>query len=857
MTAGGLTARLTDLYDRSVLAHPVVTLIIVAVAVGGLSWFSPRFRLDASSETLVMENDQALRYYRTARARYGSDDYLIATYTPEDQLFTEQTLGRLQALRDELAAVAQVASVTSLLDVPILQGRDISLTQLADADLSCGAPIRPDACRRILDSPLYRNMLVSPDGGTTALRVVLAGDEDYRSLLTERDRLRVKAAEEELGAKDRARLADVEARIDSRSVDVLEREQAAIERIREVLAGYEDHAQLHLGGVPMIVVDSINFIRHDLIVFGGAVGVFIVVILAVVFRKARWVVLPLMTCLATVLSMIGFLGMVDWRVTVVSSNFVALLLILTLALVLHLIVRYRELQSLEPDADRRRLVRETVHNKFIPCLYTALTTMVAFGSLLVSGIRPVIDFGWMMVIGLAVAFVLSFTLFPAALVLLYPGEPVERRNITGAITAFLARLVTAAPRTVLMVAGLLAAAGIAGAMRLSVENRFIDYYKSSTEIYQGMALIDRELGGTTPLDVILDAPVTATEGGGEDGEATGGQGDVAPGETREDDPFADAALLEDAGTTGGMAARSYWYNTARLPEVFAVHDHLAKMTATGKVTSLAIPMRMFGEIQPALLESNFQLSIFYRKLPDDVRKALFDPYLADDGDQIRFGVRVYESDPGLDRDRLLRKIRRYLTGAMGYAPEQVHLTGMVVLYNNMLQTLFRSQILTLGAVFVAIMVMFLVLFRSLKLALVGIVPNLLSAALVLGVMGWVGIPLDLMTITIAAITIGIGVDDTIHYIHRFGEEFPKDRDYWAAVGRCHGTIGRAMYYTSIIIILGFSVLVLSSFVPTIYFGVLTGTAMSVALLANMTVLPALIVMAKAEGPASPYSSARA
>jgi uncharacterized protein len=445
---------------------------------------------------------------------------------------------------------------------------------------------------------------------------------------------------------------------------------------------------------------------------------------------------------------------------------------------------------------------------------------VAFGSLLVSGIRPVIDFGWMMVIGLGIAFILSFTIFPAALLLLKAGRPVELRNITGAITGSLAKAITARPGSTLLVAAALAVAGVSGTFQLSIENRFIDYFKKSTEIYQGMRLIDEQLGGTTPLDVLIDAP---------------------PLEPEDDDEYLDEfELPDDFAEEAGIASTSYWLNSARLPEVRAVHEYLESLPGTGKVLSIATAMDMFGALEPRVLSEDFYLSVFYRRLPEAVKEALFNPYLSPDGNQVRFSIRVYESAPDLRRNEMLQEIHHHIAEEMGYGAEQVQLSGMMVLYNNMLQGLFRSQILTLGVVFIAIMLMFLVLFRSWRYSTLGILPNLLSAALVLGLMGWARIPLDLMTVTIAAITIGIGVDNTIHYVHRYREEIALDGDPWAAIARCHGSIGRALYYTSITIVLGFSVLALSAFIPTILFGLLTGLAMTAALLANMTLLPVLL-----------------
>jgi hypothetical protein len=825
---GRLGRSLTAGYDRSVFGRPVLTLVAVAVFVSALGAFAPRFRLDASSESLVMENDRALRVYREVRAKYESDDFLIVTFTPHDGLFRDEALERLAELRDALAAIGQIESVTSLLDVPILDGLDLSLTELPTdpAELHCAGENQAEDCKRALESPLYRNLLISPDGETTGLRVDLKGHGRFLELYDSRAMLRLKAGREGLNADERRQVADLDKRLAKRGAEAREQQAIAIAEVRAVLDGFRDIARIHLGGVPMIAVDSIGFIRADLVNFGGAVGAFIVLILFIAFRRPRWVVLPLLTCAATVLSMVGLLGLIGWPVTVVSSNFVSLLLILNLALVVHLVVRFRELHALHPDWRQAELVRATVHSKFVPCLYTVLTTMVAFGSLLVSGIRPVIDFGWMMVLGLGLAFVLSFTLFPAALILLEAGSPAERRNLSGAITGAIARVVTSWPRFTLSIAAVLAVVGVAGTMQLSIENRFIDYFKKSTEIAQGMRLIDEKLGGTTPLDVLIDAPPDAeTEDESEDPEVL--------------------AFLQESGEEAGIASSSYWLNSHRLPEVQRVHEYLESLPGTGKVLSIATAMEMFGALEPRVMTDDFYLSVFYRRLPDSVIAALFAPYMSGDGKQIRFGVRIFESSPDLRRNQLLEDIRHHLAVEMGYGAERVQLSGMMVLYNNMLQGLFRSQILTLGVVFGAIMLMFLVLFRSWRHAALGILPNLLSAALVLGLMGWARIPLDLMTVTIAAITIGIGVDNTIHYIHRYREELEVDGDAWAAVSRCHGSIGRALYYTTVTIVLGFSVLALSAFIPTIYFGLLTGLAMTAALLANLSLLPVLLATAGA------------
>jgi predicted RND superfamily exporter protein len=481
------------------------------------------------------------------------------------------------------------------------------------------------------------------------------------------------------------------------------------------------------------------------------------------------------------------------------------------------------------------LVSKTVRRIVEPCLYTALTTIVAFGSLIVSGIRPVIDFGWMMSIGIVVAFIVSFTFFPAALMLLEPGKPRSRNDMTAAITRFFADLIRHRGRSTMAVFALLVAVALAGTTRLTVENRFIDYYKESTEIYQGMELIDRRFGGTTPLDVIVDGPPETKE-------------DIVVDDY--EDEFEDI-YADETDSEAGITSRSHWFNSRQLPQVEALHDYLDGLPDTGKVVSLATFARILEQLDTEVVNDNFMLSVIYEKLPDPVRDELLSPYLSDDGDQLRFSVRVFESDASLHRQELIRTIEDNLGSIADIKDSRVHLSGMLILYNNMLQSLFHSQIMTLGAVFVAIMLMFLVLFRSLKTAVIAIVPNLSSACIVLGLMGWAGIPLDLMTITIAAITVGIGVDDTIHYVHRFNYEFEQDRDYWASVYRCHRSIGRAIYYTSVTIMLGFSILAFSRFIPTIYFGLLTSLAMLIALLANITLLPTLLVTFRAAGETAP------
>ena len=808
-----MRSRLTSTYNTLVLRYPLATLIALTFVIVYFLLYIPQFELDASAESLTLENDTSLKYYRGIRERYGSDDFLIVTYSPEKELFSSAVLADIKRLREELKQLEQVASVTSLLDVPLVESPPMTLAEITRA----ARTLESDdvniklAEREMRNSPLYRNLLVNSQGDTTALQVNLVINQKLHDLVDNREKLFEKA---KTIPDSSQRMAELSAQIKIENIAQKQRTEQTIAAVRMIMDGHRAEATLYLGGVPMIASDSIGFIRNDLKIFGIGVVAFIVIILMVSFKSVRWIVLPLAVCLTSALSMMGYLGWAQWPVTVVSSNFISLLLIITLSLIIHLVVRYRELAMIRPEASQFGLVSETVASKISPSFYTAITTMVAFGSLLVSGIRPVIDFGWMMIIGISVSFVLAFTLLPAALMLLPRLDRQLGRDLTGKVTTAIADFIQHRKGDTLLLFVALILVALTGIPRLSVENRFIDYYKADTEIYQGMTLIDTRLGGTTPMDVIIDAP--------------------------RDELLLDEDLLDD----GDITSNSYWFNSDGLREVARIHQYLDDLPETGKVLSLHTGMQLLESLNKGKPYSDFKLAVVYKRLPEDVRKALIDPYLSADGNQLRFSIRLYESRKDMKRQKLLDQIYLDLTSDYDLEPEQLNISGMAVLYNNLLQSLFRSQILTLGAVFVAIMLMFIVLFRSFRLALAAIVPNIISAALILGLMGWIGIPLDIMTITIAAINIGIGVDDSIHYIHRFREEFKQDENFWMSIRRCHNSIARAMFYTSVTVVLGFSILALSNFIPTIYFGVLSGLAMITALIANLMLLPLLIVRFK-------------
>ncbi len=825
---------LIGFYDKFILEHPAIVIACILAAVVFLGYWAKDFRLDASAETLVLEHDEDLQYSRLINNRYGESDYLVISCTPKGDLFSVDTLTKLKRLRGELEELERISSVRTILDVPLLESPPIPIKNLATDIQTLESPTVDLELARVEfgKSDLYQNLLVSPDLKTTALQVKFPADQVYRALLARRDYFREKAAGGSLTSDETAEFRKVSKQFQMHRDKMRKIWHQDIAKIRSIMEKHRQDAELFLGGVSMIADDLITFIKNDLKVFGLGVLFFLIITLKIIFGNLRWIVFPMFCCAFSAICMIGLLGMFDWEVTVISSNFISLQLIITMAITIHLIVRYRELHRVNPEAGHRKNILDTVRLMMKPCLYAALTTIAGFGSLIFCDILPVITFGWMMIGGIMVSLILTFLLFPAGLMLVREGAPPQKQTSRLSITSILGKF-TEAHGAMIMVIGCVAfVISVIGATRLEVENCFIDYFKDTTEIYQGMRVIDQELGGTTPLDVIIDLDETEALKSTVDAEADSDAGD-------EFDEFDEFDEAEDE--------EKYWFTSDKMARVVEIHDYLDKLPETGKVLSLGTLVKVAERLNNGKPLDNFELALLCNEIPEEYKKMMLTPYVSVEHDQVRFSVRVRDSEKTLRRNELLKKIHRDLTDIMGLRQDQVHLTGMLVLYNNMLQSLFNSQTLTLGFALMALMCMFLVLFRSFKVALIAIFPNLMSIGVVLGFMGWMEIPLDMMTITIAAISLGIAVDDTIHYIHRFRQEFETDRNYIHTLHRCHGSIGYAMYYTSITIIIGFSILVLSNFIPTIYFGLLTSLAMLIALVAALTLLPQLLVFFKPFG----------
>lgn len=823
------TGKFARWYTNWVLNQPVWSIVVLTLMVGVLGYQAKNFRIDASTETLLLENDQDLRYAREISKRYEGQDFLLVAFTPESGELLDQTnLETIKELRDSLNQLEAVESVLSILDVPLLESPPVSFSELAAGNIpSLESPTIDKKLAKIElgESHFYRDLLVSADMQTTAIIVNLKADITSIELTTKRNEFLDKKAEGQLSSTEAAEYARIVSEIRDRQISLNALQHQNIQAVRTIMDASREKGNLFLGGVSMIADDMITYIKNDLRMFGLGVFFLLALMLGLFFKSKRWIILPMLCCFLSAISMMGILGAFGWDVTVISSNFISLQLILTLAISVHLVVRFREFQLTLPEADNRTLVIKTIQSKFVPCLYATLTTIAGFTSLMICDIKPVIHFGYMMSLGILLSLALTFVLLPACAMLMEkPGLPLQSRFSNFSLTGFLGRITELYGKTILSLTLIFTILTVVGVSKLRVENSFIDYFKESTEIYQGMKIIDQKLGGTTPLDVIVQFETFEED----------------DDEGFEEDFFGDEEEEEGAGAADGK----YWFMEERLDVAEKVHDYLDNRIEIGKVLSLGTLLKIGRNLNDGKSLDSIDMGVLYQKLPEKYEGLILTPYVSFENNELRFSVRIKDSLKSLQRDKLLKEIKHDLVHELGLEEGKVHLSGAMILYNNMLQSLFKSQIKTLGVVAFALLLMFLALFRSMKIALIGLFPNLLSAGGVLGMMGWLDIPLDMMTITIAAISIGIAVDNTIHYIHRFKEEIKKDGDYYASLHRSHNSIGYAMYYTSLIIMVGFSILMLSNFWPTIYFGLFTGLAMFVALVTSLTLLPQLLVWFK-------------
>ncbi|MDA9661227.1 MMPL family transporter [Gammaproteobacteria bacterium] len=790
-----------------------------------------KFKLDASSDSLVLESDDDLKYYREVNADYSSSDFLIIIFDPKKDLFSQEAITQVREMVDAFAAIEGVESVLSYLDAPLLFSPKMGISELADnlRTIEDQDTDRDLARLEFKNSPLYTELLTDKEANYTAMQLILSSDDVYEEAINKRYSILETINSNKYNPSNHdGMLEQINDEIKQLNAESSIARDTLIKTTRTAMKGYEGYGQLYLGGTAMIASDMISFIESDLKYFAIGVLIMFIITLSIIFKKLRWVTMPLVSSALIALVVIGFLGWMDWRVTVVSSNFISLLLIISISLTIHLIVRYQELYELDPSMDKTDLVTLTIEQMLKPCFYTALTTIIAFASLSVSEIKPVIDFGKMMVAGIFFAFIFSFTLVPVAMLLFTSDKGKESKDFSKGITLVFSSFTQRYGNIVMLISVILFSFSLYGISKLTVENRFIDYFKPTTEIYKGMELLDTKLGGTAPLDIVINAPENWKI-------------------SDEEDFDNDFEFDDDFGSDEDVAENGYWWNTISLDRLEEIHDYIDSLPEIGKVLSVASGIKVARELKDGEALSELDLALVKTMLPDDIKDNLLSSYISEDENQVRISARVIESAEGLNRNQLLSEISNTLESEFQLESDQFRLTGLAVLYNNMLQSLFDSQIGTIVIVFSIIFIMFLILFRSLYLSIIGIIPNLLAASVVLGSMGLFSVPLDIMTITVAAISVGMAVDNTIHYIHRFKKEFSRSNNYQISMQNSHKTIGRAMFYTSLTIILGFLVFATSNFNPSVYFGFFVSLAMVMALLGALTLLPQLILTFKPLG----------
>ena len=789
-------------YQNLILKKPKSVFVILILILLSFGYNSKDFRLDASSETLLIDGDPDLVYLEEISERYGSKEFLILTYTPNEAMVSDNSINNLLSLKYKIQSLEWVHSVITLLDVPLLISSDEPLQErlknfktLKDESID-----KQRGFNEIMNSPVFKNFVISEDGKTSGIIVNIKKNKSLENL-NNKSKKEIEKLKDKIKKKNHQNIVE----------------------IRDVIKSYENIGKIHLGGIPMIADDMMSFIKNDIIVFGIGVFLFIIATLWLVFKRLIWIFVPISSCFFSVVIMMGILGLLGWKVTVISSNFIALMLILTMAMNIHMSTRFLQLSEKYPNKNVLELISLTTNKMFWPILYTVLTTIIAFLSLIFSEIKPIIDFGWMMTLGLISSFAITFTLLPVLINFVPKENIVLRQHENSIITSFFSKVSQNNHKIIFGLTGIIIVLSLIGISRLEVENSFINYFDKKTEIYKGMKLIDEKLGGTTPLEVIIKFS------------------------NKEKQKIDNEDEFEDWGEEEGENDEKYWFTKDKIDKISSVHNYLDSLPQVGKVLSFSSIIDVATLLNNNKPLGTLEMGVLYSKIPETIKTEIVNPYISIKDNEARINLRIIDSQENLKRNELIKKINYDLKNKIGLKENEFKLAGVLILFNNLLQSLFKSQILTLGLVMTGIFIMFVILFRNIKLSLIGVIPNFIAAFFILGIIGLIGIPLDMMTITIAAITIGIAVDNSIHYIYRFKEEFSNYRNYNETINLCHSSVGKAILNTSITIVFGFSILVLSNFIPTIYFGVFTSIAMLIAMISVLTLLPALILLVKPFG----------
>ncbi|MDY3776059.1 MAG: MMPL family transporter [Campylobacter sp.] len=816
---------------RMLVSAPKLSLALALILCAFLCAFVPKLAIDASTQTLLLENDKDLELWRDITKRYKIPNTLVIAYTPNSDLLSESSISTLAALSKDLAQIKGVKSVFSMLDAPLLLSSGLKFSDLLGTipTLKDSNASKEAIKAEFLSSPFYKNSLVSSDFKTTALLLTLEPNPGYNEFIASITALENTLKNAQNNATAKTLLKEQRAAFKAYRDELRVAEHEQITQIRQVIAKYNQNSQsriphqasssqLFLGGINMIADDMIAFVRSDLATYGLATLLLCSLCLFVYYLQLRYVFLAIFICLVCVGVASGLFGLLGFEITVISSNYIALQLIITLSVVIHLINSYREFFRKKSSFSQKAIVYLALKERMSPCFFAIFTTIIGFISLVFSDIRPIISLGVMMSASITLSLIFSFWLFGSIMSLLSKKSVNTAFERYFSLTTLCAKIALnlRARKVVFAISALGLCVGLWGISKLSVENSFIGYFKENTDIYKGMELIDNKLGGTVPLDIIISFKKDKKE----------------PRNSSLDDEFADEFASSDAA--------QYWFNERRMSVLKSVNEYLKNKEFIGSVSSLADLLEVGKELNEGRELDALALALIYSSLSGERRELILTPFVSIENDELHFSVRTLDSDPRLKRAEFLRTLQNELNELVG-ENAQVKISGAMKLYTNMLDSLFSSQINSLGFVLLAFFATFWLIFASLRLAIIAICINILPLICVLGAMGLAGLSLDIMSITIGSISLGIGVDSAIHYIYRYKRELAHFKDSKKAIIASHASIGYALYYTSFAVFIGFGVMISSNFWPTIYFGALTDLVMFFMLASSLILLPSLLL----------------
>lgn len=804
---------------KKILEQPKLILFFLLILLSIAFYQGKKFQLDASADTLLIENDPDLNYLRSVNERYSSEDFFVVTYSPK-QTLNKSNINEFKKFVNEINNFKWVSKTISIFNSPLFESSDKPLIEkIKDIEYITSKDVDFNkALKELKNSPVYKKLIINDDATVFGIVVYIKDNQEYLSALKLNKNFLDKKQKNQLTSLDKIQFEKHLIYLEKLKKQRNKEYEEYNAEIRSHIVNYKSQSSINLSGIPMIVEDLINYVKKDIAIFGSGVFIFMLITLWIIFRDIKWVIFPLLSCLISIALMIGTLGYLNWKVTVISSNFISIMLVLTMEINIHYIQRYKQFQNLYPKKTETQLTQLTSNGIFQSILYGVFITIIGFLSFIFCDIRPVIDFGYMMSVGLIISMLVTMILLPSLIIQFKPKIAKKNKTKDSKFFKNLANFAINQKLLIIFSSAAILLASFYGSSKITVENSFINYFNKNTEIYKGMKLIDEKLGGTTPLEIIVKFKETSSKKDSSD--------DFF--ETSNSDEFKD----------------SYWFTNFRTETITNVHKYLESLPEIGKVLSFYSVIQMGEKINANKKLGSLEMAILYSKLPDDIKKNIVTPYISIENNEARFSVRVVDSNPNLNRKELLKKIQNHLEENLKISNDDFKVTGVFVLFNNQLQSLYKSQIQTLSFSYFGILVALFILFRSWKLSLIASAPDIVASMLILGSLGFLKIPLDMMTITIATIVMGIGTRAGIYYINRFKSEFAIHKDYKKTIIACHETVGRSIVIAALTIIFGFSILVLSNFNPTINFGILIGIAIFAALILSLTIMPLLLLMTK-------------